>query len=70
MPGDRIDFVCDYYSYEGGYQDSYYLGNTMVVPSSGELTVENVDLSALKLKIAYVFTDIYNQEHWTESVTR
>ncbi|MBO6158352.1 MAG: peptidase C11 [Firmicutes bacterium] len=70
QPGDVIDFICDYYSYEGSYQESYYLGDQMVVPASGELTVENVDLSALNLKIAYVMTDIYNQEHWTESVSR
>ena len=70
QPGDVIDFVCDYYGYDGMYQDSYYLGDQMVVPASGELTVENVSLEALRLKIAYVFTDIYNQERWTESVDR
>ena len=70
QPGDVIDFVCDYYGYDGTYQDSYYLGDQMVVPASGELTVENVSLEALHLKIAYVFTDIYNQERWTESVDR
>ena len=70
QPGDVIDFVCDYYGYDGAYQDGYYLGDQMVVPASGELTVENVSLEALRLKIAYVFTDIYNQERWTESVDR
>ena len=68
--GDKIDFICDYYGYDGTYQESFYLGDQMVVPSDGELTVENVSLEALRLKIAYVFTDIYNQERWTESVDR
>ena len=70
QPGDVIDFICDYYGYDGTYQESFYLGDQMVVPSDGELTVENVSLEALRLKIAYVFTDIYNQERWTESVDR
>lgn len=28
-PGDRLDFLCDYYSYDGEFQDNYYLGEPM-----------------------------------------
>ena len=60
--GDRIDFLCDYYRYDGSYEDSYYLGDPMTV--DGELTISNVDVPG-QLSAAYRFTDIYQQEYWT-----
>jgi len=38
--GDKIDFLCDYYDYNGNYQDTYYLGDTLTV---GEGTGEYAD---------------------------
>ena len=32
--GDVLEFVCDYYSYDGKYLDSYYLGEPMTVSKS------------------------------------
>lgn len=64
--GDTLDFVCDYYSYDGEYLDSYYLGEQMVY--SGELQISNVDVGEGAVKIMYCFTDIYNQEYWTEAI--
>ena len=29
--GDRIDFLCDFYDYNGNYQDTYYLGQPLTV---------------------------------------
>ena len=66
--GDKIDFLCDYYSYSGAYQDSYYLGETMTI--KGKPVISNVDVGSGKLKLAYRFTDIYNQEYWTPSLER
>ena len=66
--GDKIDFICDFYSYDGDYQDSYYLGNQFTV--SGELKLSNVDVGEGKIKITYCFTDIYNQEYWTEAIDK
>jgi len=63
--GDTIDFLCDYYRYDGSYEDSYYLGEQLTV--NGDLTISNTllgeDLFAL-----YRFTDIYGQYYWTEPV--
>ncbi len=63
--GDKIDFLCDYYRYDGSYDDSYYLGEQLVV--SGDLKISNTyvgdDIYAM-----YRFTDIYGQYYWTEEI--
>ncbi|MBR4308191.1 MAG: peptidase C11 [Oscillospiraceae bacterium] len=64
--GDVIDFVCDYYSYEGEYLDSYMLGQQLVV--DGELTVSDVYVDKDAARLTYLFTDIYNRQYWTEPV--
>ncbi len=66
-PGDKLDFLCDYYSYDGKYQDSYYLGEPMKVTNNMEIS--NVDVGG-KVKLTYRFTDIYNQEYWSEAISR
>ena len=63
VTGDVIDFVCDYYSYDGDYLDSYMLGEQLVV--DGELTISDVYVDADAANLTYLFTDIYNQSHWT-----
>lgn len=64
--GDVIDFICDYYSYEGEYLDSYMLGEQLVV--DGELTISDVYVDEDAAKLTYLFTDIFNQKYWTEPV--
>ena len=62
--GDVIDFLCDYYSYDGEYIDSYMLGEQLVV--DGELTISDVYVDEARASFTYRFTDIYNQTYWTE----
>ena len=62
--GDVIDFLCDYYSYDGEYIDSYMLGEQLVVDS--ELTISDVYVDEARASFTYRFTDIYNQTYWTE----
>ena len=64
--GDVIDFVCDYYSYEGEYLDSYMLGDQLVV--DGELRISDVYVDEEFSRMTYLFTDIYNQQYWSEPV--
>lgn len=64
--GDTLDFLCDYYAYDGTYQDSYLLGETMTV--SGNMEISNVDVGEGKVKAAYRFTDIYHQSYWTPAL--
>ena len=66
--GDTLDFVCDYYSYEGEYLDSYYLGEQMVVTE--DMTISNVDVGDGNVLVTYRFTDIYNQQYWTPAFTQ
>lgn len=62
--GDKIDFLCDYYAYDGTYSDTYMFGEQYVVngtPRVSDVTIpSNIDTSAV-----YRFTDIYGQNYWT-----
>ena len=62
-PGDKIDLVCDYYSYDGEYLDSYLFGNRIIYNESIEIGDVNIDSS--RANAAYLITDIYNNEFWT-----
>lgn len=65
--GDRIDFLCDYYTYDGQYNDTYYLGEQYT--ATGEWTVENLSIKSSKYQMTYRLTDIYNNKYWTPSIT-
>ena len=62
-PGDTLEFLCDYYSYGGEYQDSYLLGDPLTVPEA-ELTIGDVPLEGTT-RATYRFTDLYDQHYWT-----
>ena len=64
--GDVIDFVCDYYSYDGEYLDSYMFGEQLVV--DGELEISDVYVEEDAANLTYLFTDIYQQKYWTSPV--
>jgi len=64
--GDVIDFVCDYYTYDGEYLDSYMFGEQLIV--DGELEISDVFINADAANLTYLFTDIYNQSYWTTPV--
>ncbi len=64
--GDTLDFICDYYGYDGSYQDSYLLGEQLTV--SGEPAVSDLRIDAERCSAAYRFTDIYQQHYWTETI--
>lgn len=61
--GDKLDFVCDYYTYDGVYVDSYYLGETMTLGDT--LEIGNIDIDKSRTSVTYCFTDIYEQHYWT-----
>lgn len=63
--GDTIEFLCDYYSYDGTYEDSYLLGDPITV--DGALTISDVPLEG-ETRASYRFTDLYNQHYWTPPV--
>lgn len=62
--GDKIDFLCDYYAYDGTFRDSYKMGEQYTV--NGTLKISDVYLpSDKKCSAVYRFTDIYGQHYWT-----
>ena len=64
--GDRIQFVCSYYDYRGNYQDTFYLGDPIVLGS--EVEIGNTYVDAGKCRLTYCLTDIYQQHYWTPVV--
>ena len=65
--GAVLQFIADYYDYQGNYQDTYKIGEEITVSDNMEV----VDLyipSTTKCSVAYVLTDIYQQEYWTPVV--
>ncbi len=63
--GDTIDFLCDYYSYNSEYQDSYMLGDPVTYTS--DILISNVDIGD-SVTAMYKLTDIYGQSYWTEVI--
>lgn len=61
--GDKVQFICDFYSYDGEYQDSYMLGDEITLTDDTEIA--NVDIGRNKVKVMYRLTDIYQQNYWT-----
>ena len=67
--GDVIQPTCDYYTYDGDYDDSYTFGDEIVVDSQDALTVDTCDLEEASTLIWVKLTDLYQQDWYTESVT-
>ncbi|MBO5621332.1 MAG: peptidase C11, partial [Butyrivibrio sp.] len=69
VPGDKIDFVCDYYTYDRQFKDSYYLGETMTVTKDmSEMVIQNLPVGDGPELVTYRFTDIYGQNYWTDAL--
>ena len=64
--GDVLSFLCDYYRYDGSYDNSYFLGEPMAYYDGMEIS--NVDVGEGDLLITYRFTDIYQQQYWTNPI--
>ena len=65
--GDTIDFLCDYYSYDGEFEDSFLLGEQMTMGE--DIIISNLFLPEGQIRVTYVFTDLYRQQHWSEAFT-
>ena len=67
LPGDRIDYLCDYYTYQGEYTDTWYLGDPD--RATGDWYIENLHVTNLNYLMTYRITDIYGNHYWTPPVT-
>lgn len=63
--GDVIEFLCDYYSYDGNYQDTYRLGR---IEYQGNERIGNLRLENTRFQVTYRFTDVYQQTYWTPTL--
>lgn len=61
--GDRIEFLCDYYGYDGSYSASYILGSGFIVESP-DFYLENLSLNSNSILASYKLTDIYGNTYW------
>ena len=65
--GDQIDFVCDYYDYDGNFQNRYKMDETLTLDHGmDEMVIENLDVGSGEIHAAYCFTDIYGQSYWSD----
>jgi hypothetical protein len=65
--GDKIDFIVDYYTYDGEYDDEYLYGDTLVVGNDG-LKVSYEYVGDGECLIYYMLTDIFGNIYYTEPV--
>jgi hypothetical protein len=64
--GDTIDYLCDYYNYDGTYSDTYYLGEQAT--ATGEWVIGNAALGDVNWQMCYRITDLYGGQYWTPAV--
>ncbi len=68
--GDQVEFLCDYYSYSGDFEDNYTLGDgAITITDPKNISIRNVSVGQGKVKVAYRFTDIYGQEYWSPALS-
>jgi len=67
QPGDKLEFICRYYDYDGNYKDSFLFGDPVVLDSP-DVTIGNINIGNVKTKVTYVFTDMYQQQYWSPVV--
>ena len=61
--GDEVRFLCDYFDYEGNYQDTFQLGEALTLGDQVEIT--NTPLGNVQVDVTYCLTDLYQQQYWT-----
>ncbi len=64
--GAKLQFLCDYYAYDGTYYETRLLGDPITV-TADTLAVTDVYIDSSNARLTYKLNDIYNQEYWTES---
>ncbi len=65
--GDKLDFVCDYYTYDGDFEAEYYFGDTLTVEETPVVSYERLEKKPMD--VCFYLKDIYRNEYWTETLT-
>ena len=62
--GDILEFLGDYYRYDGSFDSTYELGDPLKVGPEG-LRLSNLALDNDIISVTYRLTDIYSNHYWT-----
>ena len=62
--GDRIQLLCDYYTYEGAYEASYELGKAFTVGNGLTVDYRKLDNTG-SISASCRITDVYGNVYWT-----
>ncbi len=63
-PGDVIQPVCDYFTYDGTFAAQYTLGDPFIVPDDAVLPVVNKTITGGRMLYTARLTDIYQANYW------
>ena len=66
--GDELQLLCDYYTYDGDYDASYYLGDPFTVTDQAALAVDWYDLEDATVLCWLRLTDWFQQDWYTETI--
>ncbi len=64
--GDEIEFVCDFYDYDGNFSDSHIFGDKVVIVD--DLYLGDVKLDDYKTLSSFEFKDIYQQAYYSQAL--
>ena len=64
VKGDKIQFVCEYYTYDGEYDDCYYLHEPIIVNKALKVTYD--DLDGYDVLVYGHIKDLYGNDYYTE----
>jgi hypothetical protein len=67
VAGDKIDFLCDYFTYAGKYSYAYLVGKQYT--ATGTWKIENLSVGDSKYQMTCHIMDIYNNKYWMPSIT-
>ncbi|MCR5092439.1 MAG: hypothetical protein K6B72_00485 [Lachnospiraceae bacterium] len=63
--GDTLDFICDYYDYDGNFINNYFFGDTLEVEGSmKDLEIKNYVIDGAT-EATYLLTDSEGDHYWT-----
>lgn len=68
MDGDQIDFLCDYYTYDEEFENSYMLGEQLIV--DGTPVIRNISVGDDRCLASWRLTDIYGNTCWAPAVVK
>ena len=68
QPGDTVQLLCDYYSYDNEYDAAYTLGDSFTVGDNAPV-IANMKLSGIdRCSACWRLTDIYGNHYWTPAI--